>query len=72
MKPFPLIRFVPKPLCLTRLFHRQAKPAAGPPSVVPAEPPSDPVRFAPVWFGGQVLPFIIDTRNRDRRRDPYD
>jgi hypothetical protein len=72
MKPFPLIRFVPKPLRLTQLFRRQAKPAAGPPPAMPAELPPDPVRFTPVWFGGQVLPFIIDTRNRDRRRDLYD
>ena len=72
MKLFPLIRFVPKPLRLTLLLRRPAKPGAGPPPVVPAEPLPDPVRFTPVWFGGQVLPFIIDTRNRDRRRDPYE
>ncbi len=72
MKPFPLTRFVPKPLRLTQLFRRRSRPEVGVFPIPPAEPPTESVRYTPVWFGGQVLPFIIDTRNRDCRRDPYD
>ena len=53
-------------------FRRRVSVTAAAPPIKRNRDPHEQVRYVPILIGGQIMPYLIDTRNASRRRDPYD